>query len=597
MNSSHTRLSTPRRLLWLLVIAVALTCPSLAPAAPEPTVPEKGRTDSPAPRAPVDPLNRRTPRDAMAGFLDATGHRDYVRAAQFLDLRRLPAATRAQDGPTLARQLRVVLDQALAPDPETLSDEEDSSRRDGLPPDREPVGTIKDKSGSTTIVLQRVPGDGDARLWKVSSATVAQIPRLYQEYGYGPLGDYLPPVFFEIRFLDLALWQWIGLVLLVAVSSALAWVGAFLLRRAARPLVRRAAPVLGDRFIAAVVGPLRLAIGLMIFAAGSTLLALSIPARAVFGDLDKAVAIFIVTWLMFRASDVMGGLLADQYTWWGRPAASAVVPLGVKAAKIVVAILALIAVLQNVGINVTGVLAGLGIGGLAVALAAQKTVENLFGGITLILDQPVRVGDFCRFGQKLGTVEEFGLRSTRIRTLERTLVSVPNGQFVSFELENFSARDRCWLQTVLGLRYETTPDQLRYVLVELRTMLYAHPMVAANPRIRLVKLGESSLDLEIFAYVPTANYDEFLAVREDIYLRIMDIVAQSGTGLALPSQTTYAAADSGIDEAKRAAAEARVHEWRETGTLYMPDFPAETVSALNSTIRYPPIGSATAKAS
>jgi len=274
-----------------------------------------------------------------------------------------------------------------------------------------------------------------------------------------------------------------------------------------------------------------------------------------------------------------------------------VVPLGVKAAKIVVAILALIAVLQNVGINVTGVLAGLGIGGLAVALAAQKTVENLFGGITLILDQPVRVGDFCRFGQKLGTVEEIGLRSTRIRTLERTLVSVPNGQFVSFELENFTARDRCWLQTILGLRYETTPDQLRYVLVELRTMLYAHPMVAANPRIRLVKLGESSLDLEIFAYVPTANYDEFLAVREDIYLRIMDIVAQSGTSLAFPSQTTYTASDSGIDEAKRAAAEARVREWREAGTLYMPDFPADTVSALDGTIRYPPSGSATAKSS
>ena len=182
MNRSNALLPIAKRLLWLLVIALALTCPSLTPAAPEPTVPEKGRTDSPAPRAPVDPLNRRTPRDAMAGFLDATGHRDYVRAAEFLDLRRLPAAARAQDGPTLARQLRVVLDQVLAPDPETLSDEEeDSSRRDGLPPDRELGGTIKDKSGSTPIVLQRLPGEGDTRLWKISAATVAQIPRLYRE--------------------------------------------------------------------------------------------------------------------------------------------------------------------------------------------------------------------------------------------------------------------------------------------------------------------------------------------------------------------------------------------------------------------------------
>src|SRR4029079_19074057 len=153
------------------------------------------------------------------------------------------AATRAQDGPMLARQLRVVLNQVLAADPETLSSEEDSSRRDGFPPDREIVGTIKDKSGSTPIVLQRVPGDGDARLWKISTATVAQIPRLYREYGYGPLGDYLPPAFFEIRFLDVALWQWIALLLLVAVSSGLAWVGALVVVRGARPLVRGAAPV------------------------------------------------------------------------------------------------------------------------------------------------------------------------------------------------------------------------------------------------------------------------------------------------------------------------------------------------------------------
>ena len=171
----------------------------------------------------------------------------------------------------------------------------------------------------------------------------------------GPLGTICPPVFFEIRFLDLALWQWISFLLLVALSSALAWVGALVVLRVVRPLVRRAAPVLGDRFIAALAGPLRLAVGLMIFAAGSALLNLSIPARSVFGDLEKALAIFIVTWLIFRASDVMGGLLADQYTWWGRPAASAVVPLGVKTAKIAVAILALIAVLQNVGVNITGV--------------------------------------------------------------------------------------------------------------------------------------------------------------------------------------------------------------------------------------------------
>jgi MscS family membrane protein len=584
---------TAHCLLGLLAIALAIVCPAPAPAAPALFSAEKTRTDDSATR--VDPQNRRTPRDAMAGFLDATKRRDYTRAAEFLDLRRLPVADRAAEGPALARQLRVVLDQALAPDPETLSDEEDGSRRGGLPPDRELVGTIKEATDSTSIVLQRVPGDGDTRLWKISAATVAQIPRLYREFGYGPLGEYLPPMFFEIRFLGLALWQWIGFALLVPASVGLAWVGALAALRGARPLTRRAAPVLGDHFLAAIAGPLRLTLGVVAVSVGSGLLGLSIPARAFVTELQKGVAVVIVAWLACRAIDVVGGVLADRFAWWGRPAASAVMPLGGKAAKILVVIFAVLAGLQNVGLNITGVLAGLGIGGLAVALAAQKTVENLFGGMTLILDQPVRVGDFCRFGDKLGTVEAIGLRSTRIRTLERTIVSVPNGQFSSLELENFTARDRVWLHTTLGLRPETTPDQLRYVLVELRTMLYAHPMVAANPRVRFIELGESSLDVEIFAYVPTANYDEFLAVREDIYLRIMDIVAASGTRLALPSQTTYTNTDNGPDEAKRAAAEARVHEWREAGKLFMPDVPPETASALDGTLRYPPAGSATAR--
>ncbi len=255
--------------------------------------------------------------------------------------------------------------------------------------------------------------------------------------------------------------------------------------------------------------------------------------------------------------------------------------------------LAVLAILQNVGLNVTGILAGLGIGGLAVALAAQKTVENLFGGVTLILDQPVRVGDFCRFGDRVGTVEEVGLRSTRIRTLDRTVVSIPNGHFASLELENFTVRDRMWLHPTIGVRYETTSDQLRHLLVEIRRMLYAHPRVDSRPaRIRFVNFGAYSLDLEIFAYVLTSDYDEFLAIREDIYLRIMDIVDRSGTGFAFPSQTTYFARDPGLDTAKQEAAQAQVAAWREQDALYLPDFPPSAVADLRETLDYPPRGSA-----
>jgi MscS family membrane protein len=144
--------------------------------------------------------------------------------------------------------------------------------------------------------------------------------------------------------------------------------------------------------------------------------------------------------------------------------------VGRRTIKVVVALIAVLALFQNFGFNVTGLVAGLGLGGLAVALAAQETVKNFFGGVALIADQPVRVGDFCRFGDKMGTVEDISLWSTRVRTLERTVVSIPNGQFVGLQLENFTRRDRMWLHTTMGLHYETTPDQLRHVLGEIRAL-------------------------------------------------------------------------------------------------------------------------------
>jgi MscS family membrane protein len=561
-------------------------------AKPSTNAPESRPTaEAPAPRA-SNHVNRETPRDAMAGFLDATRHGDYLRAAEYLDLRRLPASARSEEGPTLARQLRVVLDQTLPVDLDALSDQSDGSRREGLPPDRDTAGTIASKSGPVRVLLQRVP-EGPQAVWKVSSATMNQVPRLYREFGYGPLGDYLPPAFFEIRVLGLALWQWIGVLALVVLASAFSWLGVAGVVRVLRPFVRRSAPVLGDRFIVPSAGPLRLAVGVLIFYAGSQLLNLSIPARTFFGEIEKALVILIVAWMLLRAVDVLGQFLTEQLVWWGRPSARAVVPLGQKTTKVVIVLIGFLAVLQNVGVNVTGILAGLGIGGLAVALAAQKTVENLFGGITLILDQPVRVGDFCRFGDKLGTVEEIGLRSTRIRTLDRTVISVPNAQFSSLELENFTPRDRIWLRTTIGLRCETTPDQLRYALVEIETMLLAHPMVDKGPKTRLVNLGTSSLDVEIFCYVTTADADQAQKVREDIYLRILDIVAASGTALAVPAQLNYVVRDRAIDPEKRREVEAHVRAWRDANSLNVPDFPEEAATALAGTLDYPPRGSAT----
>jgi MscS family membrane protein len=260
-----------------------------------------------------------------------------------------------------------------------------------------------------------------------------------------------------------------------------------------------------------------------------------------------------------------------------------------KLSQILALIVGAFVIFYIAGINIAAALTGLGIGGIAIAFAAQKTLENLFGGIMIISDQPVRVGDLCRAGDHIGTVENIGLRSTRIRTLERTVVSVPNGQLAVMSLENLTMRDKIWFHHTLKLRYETTADQLRYILAEIREMLYGHPKVESpSSRTRFIGFGNSSLDVEVFAYVSETVYESFLHIQEDLLLRIMDIVEASGSGFAFPSQTTYLAGDVGLDAAKSRKTIETVRQWREQGKLPFPDFSPETIAKIDNQIEYPP---------
>jgi MscS family membrane protein len=251
-----------------------------------------------------------------------------------------------------------------------------------------------------------------------------------------------------------------------------------------------------------------------------------------------------------------------------------------------------LALLQSVGINLTPVLAGLGVGGIAVALASQKTLENLFGGMMVIGDSPIRIGNFCRVGTMSGTVEDIGLRSTRIRTLGRTVISIPNADMAIQSIENFATRDKMLFNHTLTLRYETTADQLRFVLVGARRLLYQHPRVESDTaRARLVRFAASGIDVELFAYLTSTEIEEFLAIQEDLLLRLMDMVEVAGTALAFPSQTAYFTRDAGIDREKAAGAAAAVQAWRERGDLPFPDLTPERKDSLQGGIDYPPRGS------
>jgi MscS family membrane protein len=430
-------------------------------------------------------------------------------------------------------------------------------------------------------------------IWKIASVTIEQTPTLYGEFGYGPLERWLPPAFFDFRFLEVQLWQWLALLVLVS----LAWLASMVLSSTVTRLLHRLSSrpeaTLDDRIILLARGPLRLAVGVGLFAAGRALLGLSLGAEQWLQGLETVAIILAAAWAVMRFTDLGALALRERLIGRGQSDALPIVQPSQRAVKVLLAGIALLAILNSLGVNVTAVVAGLGVGGIAVALAAQKTIENLFGGVTLFADQPVRVGDFCRFGDMVGTVEEIGLRSTRIRTLDRTLVSIPNAEFSQLHLENFAKRDRIRLYTVIGVRYETTPDQLRYLLAHLREMLLAHPMISPDPaRVRLVAFGAYSIDLEVFAYARTSDWNEFLAIREDIYLRTMDIVEEAGTGFAFPSSTTYIGRDDGIDEKRSRRAAERVEAWRAEGKLPFPNFPDDFGRGVEDTLDWPPAGSA-----
>jgi MscS family membrane protein len=245
------------------------------------------------------------------------------------------------------------------------------------------------------------------------------------------------------------------------------------------------------------------------------------------------------------------------------------------------------------------VVAGLGVGGIAIALAAQNTIEHFIGSLNLFADHPVRVGDLCRYGEdptpdwkRIGIVESIGLRSTRIRGFDDSVTTIPNGDFSKMHLVNYSVRSRTLLSTVVGLRYETTDDQLRFLLVALRDMLLGHPRVIDDqPNVRFAGFGDFALQVEIRADINTKDLIEFRAIREDIFLRIMKIVKDAGTGFAFPSRTVYHARDDGLDAERQQLAEAQVRAWCSAQELPFPNFTDDYRKKIRDTLDYPPEGS------
>jgi MscS family membrane protein len=488
---------------------------------------------------PADEFGRGNPRDSVKGYFKAAREGDHERAAHYLDLRNLPRQVKKIGGPELARKLKIILDRSLWVDMSLVSDSPGGHSEDGLPKYRDVLGVIETEGGTFNILLQKVPREDGVSIWKFSNVTVAQIPELYEYLGYGHLGEALYSIFPDVEFLGARLWQWIGIVIIMIVAALIAllltWITSYILRLRKTDASLRAASF--------VEGPVRFLLWALIVNKSIDLVSPTVTMRAI--AQSHVILTIAVTWIIMRVMDFLIDGYRDRVRESGRSGAVVLLKPLRNVIRIVIGIAAALVVLDNIGFKVTTIIAGLGVGSLAVALAAQKTLEDMIGAITLYTSQPVRIGDFGRFGDTLGTIEDIGMRLTRVRTLDNTLVNISNAEFAKLKIENFTKREKIWYHPRISLTYGTTQDQIRTIITEVEKLLRAHPKVLPDiARVRFEELGDYSLNLNVFTYIDTTDFSEYLEIAEELNFQIMDAVEKAGASFAFPSQTMYLEAGS-----------------------------------------------------
>jgi MscS family membrane protein len=529
-------MTTWMKRLGLGVCLLSLFCVAAWPQAALPKAVSASAVPA-QPEAPKDSLGRATPRGTVLGFLTAARDKNYDLAAEYLNTH-----LHGKAAADLAQELSVVLDQRLPARLGQLSDNPEGSQSDPLNPNRELVGTITSSNGNVDIVLERVDRSKSDTIWLFSSKTLESIPDVYADLDVVSANEILPGFLVNTQIAGIKLYELIA----VLVGLPLIYLFATLLNRLISPLaggVRRRVSKRADLPDPQVLpGPLRILLIAIVIRWGMSIVGLPLLARLFWSSAAAVMTVAAIVWILIllnsRAERYFHVLLRKR----NLAGTVSVLRLGRRIVDVLLVFAGALVILHIFGVKVTAALAGLGVGGIAVALAAQKTLENVIGGVSLIFDQVVRVGDSLKVGDTTGTVEEVGLRSIRIRTLDRTVVSVPNGQIATMSIETYSARDKFWFHHLLGLRYGTTAAQMHSVVDNIRSLLLKHTSIERDSvRVRLLSFGTSSLDVDVYAYVLGRDWNHFLEIQEGLLFSIMEIVGQAGTQLALPSQAMYLA--------------------------------------------------------
>jgi MscS family membrane protein len=521
--------------LFLLLLGAPLAAQFPMPAITPPAPSEEN----------ADPYGRETPRGCLFGFFRAAQQASYQTAAAYLQIP--PSLQGSREA--IAHQLQVVFDRRFVTvNMDRISRNPRGNLDDGLSPELERVGEVRGGDGFIDVVLvRREATEGNAAVWLISWETIRQCRLIYDRLRLTDVDHLLPAPLVKTHVGAMPLWQIVAFLVLLVVLFAVSWllvaavVGLIhLLRR------RRGKGGAVATFTGSARSPATLILTLLLHRVCVNFLGVPVLYRLYY---DRVILVLLFAglfWLLSRIIDAVNRSLVARAVQTTGASRSATLTFARRALKLLAFLVVLVVALAAFGVNLTATLAGLGIGGLALAFAAQKSLENIFGGLAVLAEKALRVGDTCKVGNYLGEVEDITLWATRIRTNERVLVSIPNGIVMASPIENLTARDRFWFHPIVGLSYETRPDQMRGILDGLTKMLAADPRVLdEGSRVRFLALGASSLDVEMFAYVRTPTYPEFLAVQQELLLKTLDVVERAGASIAFPSHTVYLRQDAG----------------------------------------------------
>jgi MscS family membrane protein len=530
-------MSTFSRAILFLALAVA-ACLPLSAQSPLTQLLQGSSAASP-PAKTSDQLGRDTPYGSVYGFLQAAQGGDYSIAAQYLQM---SAAHRQSEGDALAMKLYVAMNDAFAGNLRPSRQSEGTPQED-VPTGRQRLGTMSAGDVEDELELVRVNDPSAGKIWLISSDTLARVPELYEQVEGRQVETKLPRWMVKHQWGGMPLWQWLALLVLIPVASVAAWLLLVVLQVPLRWWTRRHGDVEQVHW-RSVSAPAWLLVAALIHRILASFLGIALLPRHYYNQVVAVAVIIGAFWILWRVIRWFLQRVRNRALAHGHSGTGSLMLLGERIIKAVVFVMGLFLVLSVLGFNMSTALAGVGIGTLAVGFGAQQTIANLFGGVSVLGDEVIRVGDVCKFGDRTGTVEDIGLRSTRVRTEERTLLAIPNGTVATINVENLSRRDKLLFKTVLGLHLDTPADQLRHVLTEIRGVLSGHEKIEKNTiRVRLTELTASAINVELVSYVLTRDFDEFAAVREELLLRIMTFVENSGTNLASPSQTLYLSGD------------------------------------------------------